>query len=319
MLFCVRGMLRALNTFLPLIVLIGIIFFFRTPLWVFSYQALGQVAPCRVPIPYEIGPIDARFDVSKADVARAARDAVAVWEGAVGRDLFVEIATGTEVVLVTLQYDLRQETTETLKDLSSEISKSNAKYETVESDYNWKRSIFLQKKADFETEAAAFERDAAAYQREVDSWNARGGAPQSTVTKLNRDKALLQSRSETLSAHQREVNALADEVNALAKQLNAMAGDINATARTYNTVGAQTGEEFEEGVYESRAGKETITVFEFDSQARLTRLLAHEFGHALGLDHVEGEESIMYRLNSSANTDPTSDDIAALKAVCRIK
>lgn len=311
--------MRALNTFLPIILLIGIIIVFRTPLWVFSYQALGQIAPCRVPIPYLIAPIDPRFEVSRADVERAARDAVAVWEAAVGRDLFVEIATGTPVVTVAFEYDVRQETTETLKDLGSQISQTNSKYEAVEADYNWKRSIFLQKKAAFESEAAAFERDAAAYQREVDSWNARGGAPQATVNELNRDKAELRSRSQTLQAHQREVNALADEVNTLAKQLNLMAHDINATARTYNTVGAQTGEEFEEGVYESRAGRETITVFEFDSQARLTRLLAHEFGHAIGLDHVEGEESIMYRLNSSSNSKPTDDDIAALEAACRIQ
>ncbi len=230
-------MLRALNTFLPLILLVGIIFVFRAPLFVFSYQALGQVAPCRVPIPYAIGTIDPRFDVSKADVARAARDAIAVWESAAGRDLFVEIATGTPVVSLTFQYDVRQQTTETLKDLGSQISKSNTEYESVEEQYNQKRALFLQKKADFESEAAAFERDAAAYQREVDSWNARGGAPQATVTKLNRDQSALQSRQQTLAAHQREVNALADEVNALAKQLNSMASDINTTARTYNKVG----------------------------------------------------------------------------------
>jgi hypothetical protein len=312
-------MMRALNTFLPLILLIGIIFVFRAPLWVFSYQALGQIAPCRVPIPYMIGEIDSRFDVSEADVRRATNDAVMVWEKAAGRDLFVEIATGTPVITLSLEYDVRQQTTETLQHLGSQISKTNAKYEDVEADYNWKRSIFLQEKAEFEAEAAAFERDASAYQAEVDSWNARGGAPQATVNKLNRDKAALQARQQALSGHQREVNTLADEVNALAKQLNAMAGDINATARTYNTVGAQTGEEFEEGVYESRAGRETITVFEFDSQSRLTRLLAHEFGHALGMDHVEGEESIMYRLNSSSNSNPTYEDIAALEAVCRLK
>ncbi len=312
-------MARVLNTIVPIGLLIGMIIFFRAPLWVFSYQALGQVVPCRVPIPYMIGAIDSRFDVSKADVAKAAQEAIAVWEQAAGRDLLVEIATGTPVITLSLEYDVRQQTTETLKHLGSQISTSNEKYEDLEADYEWKRSIFLQKKGAFESEAAAFERDAAAYQQKVDSWNARGGAPQSTVQSLNREKAQLQSRQQALVTHQNEVNALADEVNVLAKQLNAMAQNINATARTYNAVGAQTGEEFEEGVYESRAGEEKITVFEFDSQARLTRLLAHEFGHALGLDHVEGEKSIMYRLNTSSNIDPTFEDTAALEAVCRLQ
>ncbi len=312
-------MVRVLTSVFPFVILIGLIVVFRAPLFVFSYQALGQIAPCRVPIPYAIGAIDSRFDVSKADIQKAANDAISVWEKAVGKDLFVEIATGTPVITVTLQYDLRQQTTEQLKDLGSKISTTNAKYEDVEKEYEYKRSIFLQKKSAFESEAAAFERDAAAYQREVDSWNQKGGAPQSTVNSLNRKKADLQQRQSTLMAHQREVNTLADEVNALAKRLNSMASDINATARTYNEVGARTGEEFEEGVYESRAGEETITVFEFDSQKRLTRLLAHEFGHALGMDHVEGEESIMYRLNTGSNVSPTFDDIQALEAVCKVK
>lgn len=311
-------MLRALNTYLPLIILIGVIYVFRAPLWVISHQAIREVAPCRIPITYMIGTIDTKFDVSHTDVERAAAAAVSVWEKASGRDLFREIATGTPIVVLNLEYDVRQQTTETLKDLGSQISNTSAKYDDVEVAYNAKRSAYLQQKASFESQAAQFERDAASYQKEVDSWNARGGASPSVVRRLNQEKASLQERQTALGSAQQRVNALADEVNVLAKKLNSMASDINATARTYNTVGAQTGEEFEEGVYESRAGQESITVFEFDSQARLTRLLAHEFGHALGLDHVEGEDSIMYRLNQGSNISPTYEDTAALKAECRL-
>ncbi len=311
-------MARVLNTLIPLVIIAVVVFVFRAPLYVFSYQAIAQFAPCRIAVPYEIENIDPRFNVSKADVEKAARDAVAVWEKAAGRDLFVEIATGTPVIALNLQYDLRQQTTETLKDLGSQISDSSAKYDDVQAQYESRRAVYRDKKAAFETEAAQFDRDAASYQKEVDSWNARGGAPQSVVGRLNQEKAALQRRQAGLVTDQQAVNALADEVNALAKKLNSMATDINATARTYNSVGAQTGEEFEEGVYESSAGHESITVFEFDSQTRLTRLLAHEFGHALGLDHVEGADSIMYRLNQGSNIAPTAEDLAALAAMCRV-
>jgi hypothetical protein len=47
-------MLRFLNTYLPLILLIGIVYVFRAPLWVVSHQAIREVAPCRIPITYEI-------------------------------------------------------------------------------------------------------------------------------------------------------------------------------------------------------------------------------------------------------------------------
>ncbi len=306
------------STLILLVLIAGVVFVFRAPLRVFSYQMVQEVLPCRIAIPYTINSIDAGFDVSRADVERAADDAVAVWELVSGRDLFVELATGTPVITVKFEYDVRQETTETLKDLGSQITNTNAKYESAEAEYDAKRSQFLQQKAAFEATVARFEQDASAYQKEVDSWNARGGATSAVVKRLNAEKEALQKRQQVITAEQQRVNALADEVNALAKKLNIIAGDINATARTYNKVGAQTGEEFEEGVFESRAGSESITVFEFDSQTRLTRLLAHEFGHALGIEHVDGKESIMYRLNQSANIVPTKEDIAALNAVCRL-
>lgn len=308
-------MIRWIGNLGPLVLIIAVGFVARSPLFVFSQQAFRAVSPCSIPVTYGIGTIDPRFGVSAADVRDAAREAERIWESASNRNLFSH-ASGTPVVTISLQYDLRQETTETLKDLGREISGGIAAYEALEQEYEAKKTQYLSQKTSFESESAAFERDARAYQRDVDSWNDRGGAPQSVVTRLNAQKAHLQERRDALLAAQNRVNALAEAVNDLARRLNAMAHDLNITTRTYNEVGSQTGHEYEEGVYESRAGKEAITVFEFDSKQRLARLLAHEFGHALGMDHVENVSSIMYRLNQSNNVNPTEEDEAELNRVC---
>ncbi len=309
---------RVLHNVIAILILLAVAYVFRAPLFVLWHQAMRVAAPCAFPIPYAIGTIDSRFGLSEEEVTKAAEAAIAIWETNAGKDLFVRTNSGNPVVTLNFEYDLRQETTETLKDLGKDIAQNTAQYEALEAEYTAVRERFLSAKASFQTRVSAFEADAASYERDVDSWNARGGAPRNEVQKLNQEKASLQERQQQITAEQHAVNALADEVNSYANRLNAIAHDVNNTARTYNRVGEQTGEEFEEGVYQSAAGHESITVFEFDSMDRLVRLLAHEFGHALGMDHVANEDSLLYRLNQGANLAPTDEDTAELKRVCRM-
>jgi hypothetical protein len=310
-------MARVFNNVFPLVLLAVVVYVFRAPLAVSYHQALRYVAPCEVPISYRITSIDPRFHVATSTVEKSARDAVAVWDAAAGKQLFKEVQ-GSPQVNVRLVYDVRQQTTTQLQGLGDKIETGTAQYDTLQKQYDTLRDQYFMQKAAFESDSASFERDAEAYQQSVSSWNSRGGAPRSVVQDLNSQKSALETRQKTLQSEQTRVNALADQVNALAARLNGVASEINTTAKTYNTVGSQTGEEFEEGVYESAAGQESITVYEFDSQDRLTRLLAHEFGHALGLEHVENSDSIMYRLNQSSNFDPTKEDVVELDRVCRI-
>jgi predicted Zn-dependent protease len=81
-------------------------------------------------------------------------------------------------------------------------------------------------------------------------------------------------------------------------------------------VGNKLGDEFCEGNYLSKGGKQTITIYKYDSSNRLVRVIAHEFGHALGLNHNDNTEAIMYRLIQSDSTRLTPADVTALKTRC---
>ncbi len=308
---------RVLTNIAALLILGGAAFVWREPLLVFAQQAVGEVAPCRIAISYTVGSIDERFGISRESLQEALDDAEDVWESETNRELFTAKRTGA-VIEVNLVYDRRQETTEQLREIGETIEGSTREYEALKARHRTLLAEFQTKRDAFERARLSFEKRVSAYEAEVHSWNRKGGAPPAEAARLNAERDAIEAEQTRVLSLQKTANAAADAANAQVRELNAMAAELNDTAARYNTVGGTSGEEFEEAVYESVPGKATITVYEYDSTESLTRVLAHEFGHALGLDHVENKDSIMYRLNQSTNMRLTEEDTAELASVCSV-
>ncbi|MFA6215094.1 MAG: matrixin family metalloprotease [Patescibacteria group bacterium] len=309
---------KILPNLLAITIFLSLIYYFQTPL-LQDWKLIADyfTPPCQKPISYRLGAIDQRFNLTEKDLLAAAKQAADIWSEPINRPLFNYSTTGE--IKINLIYDYRQEATDKLKKLGIEVKDDKNSYDSLKLKYDASVSQYNNQKAALETLISSYEQKQAAYNARVKSWNDRGGAPAAVYEQLNQEKKSLNDLAAKINSQAAKVNDLVDNLNAEATILNKLITELNLTADKYNGVNSTLGGEFNEGVYQQDESGQAINIYEFDNQQRLIRLLAHELGHALGLEHTDNPSDIMYRLNQGTNEKLTDTDLAALKNACKIE
>jgi hypothetical protein len=286
----------------------------------------GSRLPCAVPLRWQVGSIDERFALDAAAVRSAAEEAAKVWQAASGETLFVQdTLAGFPIHLV---WDGRQaalqSALETQEDLRREGAALDAERAGVEEAQAGLRASFAEHRERLDSFGARL----ASYNDDVRRWNERGGAPDSIRVALTRAGAGIEEERVSLRRHGDELDRLRDRLEARADELNRRIEDRNRRARAF--MAGSLPRAAESGRYsesiETRNGRVTrverrIGIFRFASRSALVAVLAHEMGHALGLDHAETRGALMSATVSvgrdgrgEPRLHPT--DLALLEARC---
>lgn len=277
--------------------------------------ARARLFPCSSPVTYSIGAIDPGFALTREELADALREAETAWEGPARRNLF-EARPGSGSVTVNFVYDNRQASLDKLKKLGINTDMSLASYKALKTRFDELSAKVDAEEARLKDIVKLYKEREAEYNAEVRRLNQQGRASARAILRVKTAKAALSMQFGGIQMIENAVNADIDTLNALGTTLNQLIVQLNIDVEQYNRAGSAIGR-YEEGVYKVSSGAQSIELYKYSDREQLVSLLAHELGHALGLDHVAGAESLMYPVNNGGDLRLTDKDTAELSRVCR--
>lgn len=279
---------------------------------VFVYFNLNKNS-CDTPITYSIGRIDKEFGISREDVEKHTMEASNLWNEALPKKTLLKEGEHPDVT-INFVFDERQRATIQTQKLKAKIQEQKQNLTETRKLINDLKSEYEEKLSKYNNKKETYETRQAKYNNEVDKWNQKGGAPEKEYNDLIIERNLLDQEYNSLTVSLNELKALSTKINTYSDTHNETVKEVNAVV---DEVNAHVGTEFEEGVFDPNDN--SITIYEYENALGLKRVLAHELGHALGIDHVLNKDSIMYYLNDSNDFKLSNEDTEALKKICKIK
>lgn len=277
----------------------------------------ARIQPCQKPITYSIVGLDSRFGLTKTELLDTINRAEEIWESSITKQLFEYSETGD--LKISLVYGYQQEATDAMREIGIVINDDRATYDTLNSRYDSLLVSYDREKARIEALTAVFNTEKSAYEQEVKSRNNRGRFSKEEYEALEQKRIDLNNQIVAINQASNSLNELVNTISSAATVLNRLIVTLNLQVDAYNEVNSSTGETFNQGEYVRNAAGTAINIFQFNNENRLLRVLAHEFGHALGIEHLDNPEAIMYYLNEGVNEKLTTDDLIALKKTCKIE
>lgn len=275
-----------------------------------------RATPCQNPITITVGNIDNRFGISESDVIATIKNVTETWSGVADRPVAIYSDNGK--IKVNLVYDAQQQLTDRERQFRNRLQMMEYQITAFENDYLVSVESFDEWNDEYQRDSEMVQQMMNQLNNWIDQINSQGGFNSEQLETLEERRERINRLSDRLEQSGTLLTEKVDEINAQLSELNRMIEEKNVLIDEYNRTFSGT-KRFTQGSYEYSDGNEWINIFQFANREELELVIAHEVGHALGLDHVENPASVMHHLmGQQVKTDLilTSEDQDALRDIC---
>jgi len=252
----------------------------------------------KAPLHYRIADIDPRFNLDTQQVLELTQQAAKIWEKETGQQHFIYDPQAE--FTINLVFDERQQRSaervqnlDQLKQQQGQWEQQNQQLQQFKDEVQKTTSLIASKQSQL---TAQFQQ----YNVDVQRFNQMRSSSKELAEQLSQRQKALQQQSAMLQQEIQVHNQKTQQLNRDIQKLNQNNKQLVASAHQFN----QTFQPrlFHKGHFN---GKQ-IYIYEFSSKNDLRLTLAHEFGHALGLEHTNDPTSLMYPIIQQQNLEKLS-------------
>lgn len=275
-----------------------------------------QPGGCEEPLTYRIGEVDAGFNIGKADVKRIMSEVEELWTDAAGKKIIRHSSNGD--IGINLVYGDEQQFMVNEKTFADQVEDKKREYESLEREYD---RLYRRHKRMLDQYHATLDE----YESRVERHNSYVEELSGKGSLSDRERQNLATREKQLDEFKRNLDRQLNEVEELRETVKEKADALKTLSEEQSELVAQYNDqfagrkEFHQGSYTRKNREEMINIFQFTTLNNLRLVLAHEVGHALGLDHVANPRSIMfYRMEEQnmADLQFSGEDLEAIRMEC---
>jgi hypothetical protein len=291
------------------LIFIAILVFLGWRLW--NHNAVGRVgsditqqllnpkaAYCQSPLGWRLGTLDPAFNLTEAQAIEIIGTAASMWNDTTGKTLLVH--DPKQGFVIDFKFDARQQQVLQQRLLQRNLTRYDDAIQPG-------LQTLPEKFAELDAKVAAFNQKNAQLQQQVAQWQPNAKNAETQRHQLEQQQQSLVREADWLEQQRQQLLRDRDYLNETIRQRNEL---VQTSAKP-------AAASFEVGVMHIKQQQRHMTLYAFSSATDLIATIAHEFGHAFGIDHTQEPDSIMFHQINAQQQRLTDADLKAWQSTCQ--